>query len=170
MGLFRKIPFRGAISVGEFLWEDSNERILGPAIADANDWCNTTEWLGIIFSPKGHTWFSSLIEKNKNNSDAASLMTCFNDFICEYKIPLKVPIKEPLNSQYTSGYFFVVAWPSLFYYCKITNKSSELMSERWLFDKVLLGMPKPKGTELKYKNSENFFDWYGANIISKNKR
>ncbi len=170
-GLVHKIPFRGSISVGKFLWDDSNERILGPAIADANNWCNTTEWFGIIFSPKAHYWLSILIEKNKNNPEVALLMTCLNNFICKYKVPLKVPLKEPLNSYDNLEYFFVVAWPSLFHNCQIENKNQKLehLSGRWLFDKILSDMPKPKGTELKYKNSVEFFNWYGT-VISKNNK
>jgi hypothetical protein len=167
-GLIHKIPYRGAISVGNFLWEDFNKCILGPAIADANKWYDATDWLGIIFSPEAHFWLSSLIEKNKNNQEAALLMTCFNNFICEYKVPFKPPLKESLNSYNNSGNFFVVAWPSNFYFCHIKNENSEKLSDRWLFDKLLSDIPKPKGTELKYKNSENFFNWYGTEIL-KNK-
>jgi hypothetical protein len=168
-GLLHKIPFRGSISVGKFLWEDSNKRILGPAIADANKWCNATEWFGIIFSPKANYWLSTLIEKTKINPEGALLLTCFDNFICKYKVPLKASLKEPLNSYDNLEYFFVVAWPSFFHYCRIDNKKNpeaEHLSGKWLFDKVLSDMPKPKGTELKYKNSIEFFNWYGT-VISK---
>lgn len=171
-GLTQKIPFRGAISIGNFVWEDSNKRFLGPAIADANDWCNTTEWFGIIFSPKAQLWLSTLIEKNKSNLEVALLMTCFDNFICKYKIPLKSSLKEPLRSQINTEYFFVVAWPSFFHYCHVVdkqNKEVENLNGRWLFDQVLSDLPKPKGTEIKYKNSIDFFNWYGTVIVKKNK-
>lgn len=171
-GLTLKIPFRGAISIGKFVWGDSNKRLLGPAIADANDWCNTTEWFGIIFSPKAQFWLTTLIEEKKSTLDVALLMTSFNNFICKYKIPLKSSLKEPLNSQIISEYFFVVAWPSLFHFCHIVNKQNndeEIFDGRWFFDQVLSDLPKPNGTELKYKNSVDFFNWFGTKIV-KNKR
>jgi hypothetical protein len=172
-GLVHKIPFRGSISVGKFLWEDSNERILGPAIADANNWCNATEWFGIIFSPKANYWLSTLIEKTKTIPEGALLLTCFDNFICKYKAPLKVPLKEPPNSYDNLEYFFVVAWPSLLHYCQIKNKKNQKSEQQcgtWLFEKILSDMPKPKGTELKYKNSVEFFNWYGTVIKKSHNR
>jgi len=169
-GLLLKVPFRGAISIEKFLWEDSNKRILGPAIADANDWCNTTEWFGIIFSPKAQLWLSTLIEKNKSNFEVALLMTSLDNFICKYKIPLKSSLKETLKSQINSEYFFVVAWPSLFHYCHVVdkqNKDVEYFNGRWFFDQVLSDLSKPEGTELKYKNSVDFFNWYGTRVVKK---
>lgn len=168
-GLTLKIPFRGAISIGKFVWEDSNKRFLGPAIADANDWCNTTEWFGIIFSPKAQLWLSTLIEQNKSTLNVVLLMTSFNNFICKYKIPLKSSLKESLNSQIISEDFFVVAWPSLFHNCHIVNKHTdeEIFDGRWFFDQVLSDLPKPNGTEIKYKNSVDFFNWFGTEIVKK---
>jgi len=172
-GLVHKIPFRGAISVGNFLWEDSNERILGPAIADASKWCDATEWVGIIFSPKANYWLSTLIEKTKTIPEGALLLTCYDNFICKYKAPLKVPLKEPPNSYDNLEYFFVVAWPSFLHYCQIENKQnqkSEQLCGTSLFEKILSDIPKPKGTELKYKNSVEFFNWYGTVVKKSHNR
>ena len=169
-GLTLKVPFRGAISIGKFLWEDSNKRILGPAIADANDWCNTTEWFGIIFSPKAQLWLSTLLETNKSNTDVALLMPSFGNFICKYNIPLKSSLKEPLNSQINSEYFFVVAWPSFFHYLRVLDKQNKVVEElngKWLFKQVLSDLSQPKGTELKYKNSVDFFNWYEKVMVKK---
>lgn len=162
-GLTFKVPFRGAISVGKFICND--KRFLGPAISDVADWYETTEWFGIIFSPTAQLWLSTLIEKNKNNPGGASLMTCFDNFICKYKIPLKSSLKETLISQINSDDFFVVAWPSFFHYASIVDKQDkdkEVFSGKWAFDLVLSDLPKPKGTELKFKNSIDFFNWYGT--------
>jgi hypothetical protein len=156
-GLQLKIPFRGCISVGEFLWEDNDAKILGPAIADANNWYTSADWFGVIFSPKATFWVSTLL----NESSPQDLLTkMLSTFLCSYNVPLK----ESNNSQKWEEELFVVGWPVIFYYF-----SPPEISPQQIFYRALFELPMPKGTESKFKNSENFFIWYGKEVYEKYK-
>jgi hypothetical protein len=162
-GLICKIPFRGAISVGKYVWDNENMRILGPAVADANNWCNTADWLGIMFTPNACLWLSSQIE-NEVNHEKAAILKVINTFICKYHVPLK----GTNNIQNNFEKLFVVGWPAFFYYMKIRKGNSiASLNPQQIFYKLLFDIPMPKGTESKYENTKKFFEWYKINVFQR---
>ncbi|AGB03383.1 immunoglobulin domain-containing family protein [Methanoregula formicica] len=159
--LDRKIPLRGCISVGEYVWAENNRTILGPAIFDASSWYNSADWFGIIFSPKTHFWLGALSEGMKKSIDDALLIPMWKVHIFEYPVPLT----RHAGSNSTNQIFSVVGWPYFFYYHQDKNTSPRKKLCQFLFS-----MPMPKGTESKYKNSADFFNWYETEIYQKNPR
>jgi len=160
-GLIKKIPFRGSISVGEFVWEDANARILGPAISDANNWYNSTDWFGVIFTPQSNFWLSSHIENEINTDPNASFLKMLKTFICEYD---DVPLKKSDNSPKKQEKLFVIGWPVVFYWFTPSK-----LNHKQIFNQLLFDLSMPKGTELKFKNTNVFFEWYGKEIFEKDK-
>jgi hypothetical protein len=157
-GLQLKIPFRGCISVGEFIWDDTDAKILGPAIADVSNWYDAADWFGVIFSPKANHWLSTLLEVGSPKDDDL-LVKMFRTFLCSYDVPLK-----NVNNTQRKETLFVAGWPLPFYYFP-----PEGFTTKQIFYRVLFELPMPKGTESKFKNSENFFIWYGSEVYEKNK-
>jgi hypothetical protein len=159
--LGKKIPLRGCISVGEYVWAENNKTILGPAIFDASSWYNSADWFGIVFSPKTHFWLVGLSEGMKKSIDDALLIPMWKANIFEYPVHLT----RHAGSNSSTQTFSVVGWPYFFYYHQDLNTSPRKKLCQFLFD-----MPMPKGTESKYKNSADFFDWYENEVYQKNPR
>ena len=156
--LFRKIPFRGCISIGDYVSAKHNKTILGPAIFDANSWYNSADWVGIIFSPKAQLWLSKHLEMNyKKGNDPASSMWKAN--ICEYDVPLT----EHAMSRNSNERLYVLGWPSAYYF-----HSTPDFPPTQVFFKQLFDMSMPKGTESKFKNTVDFFKKYESEVYLKN--
>jgi hypothetical protein len=135
-------------------------RLLGPVVADANNWCNTADWIGIMFTPNASLWLSSQIE-NEGNHEKAAILKVINTFICQYPVPLK----NNNNTQYNVEKLFVIGWPAFFHYMKIKKGASisSCFTPQHFFNKLLSDIPMPKGTESKYENTKKFFEWYKEN-------
>jgi hypothetical protein len=157
-GLFNKIPLRGVISVGKYVWDKEDERLIGRAISEATNWYNTVDWLGIIFTPNADLWLSQQIERNESDIEKAAILNAINTFICKYQVPLK----DNHNTQNNFEKLFVVGWPVIFHNTKIYDKDKSIapLSAQQIFYKLLFDIPKSEGTESKYENTKKFFEWY----------
>ncbi len=147
-GLENGLLFRGCISVGEYVTE--NNIFLGPAIFDAHDWYEMTDWFGIIFSPKARIWLDSILENEKSNGNYEPI----NDFEKRI-IPYNVPLSQYFNEQKTKN-FYAIGWPYWYHYLKSKENKK---SSKELFLNDLFKIPHPKEGESKFKNSIDFFDY-----------
>jgi len=109
-GFKNKILFRGAISIGDYLADDNF--ILGPAMFDANNWCEVADWFGIIFTPKSRLWIESMMERlGKSYKGTLDRQRDFEPIFVQYDVPLSKPInnlktKNFLTYNWTNSLFF----------------------------------------------------------------
>ena len=82
-GIYDGIYLRGAISVGKFYQSDS--LIIGPAVDEAAEWLQTTEWIGVSTSPTAHYTIEKLAELNKTDLSKRYI---------RYNVPTKIGIKK----------------------------------------------------------------------------
>ncbi len=151
-GLTNGILFRGCISVGEYITEKNT--VLGPALFDANDWYESADWFGIIFSPKAQIWVESVLEEKKRRSKHKQTAGLG---LQEFLVPYDVPLSHHSGSQ-TSKKFLTIGWPETY------NKSAEFEkidgTPRENLLKDLFKIDQSKEGESKFKNSIDFFDWH----------
>jgi hypothetical protein len=155
-GISKGLLFRGCLSVGKYIVKTNT--ILGPAIFDANEWYNSADWFGIIFSPKSQLWLESTMESSKLENEKT-----VEDFIKNNVVFYEVPLVTPDKSVRTKK-FWVSAWP--FWYYNIKDSSGTPLEK---ISKELFKLPLPKDAESKFKNSMDFFKWYGNYLTSKEK-
>jgi hypothetical protein len=138
-GLSHKILFRGAISCGDYI-VDKNI-ILGPAIFDANNWCEVTDWFGIICTPKARFWLELKIEElGKKNADLSNA-------IADYYISYDVPLSKPLDNEKVKN--FLTFNP----YCQDNSDEPSLQTFLGWINEI----PINKENERKITNSVQFF-------------
>ena len=145
--------FRGCVSIGEYVTD--NNIILGPAIFDAHDWYELTDWFGIILSPKTRIWLESITETEDlvgNSQTESHWAETYQDKIVAYDVPLN----RHFNEQKTKN-FFTIAWP--FFY-KFMRKRENKMTSKGMFLQDLLKIPISKEGEPKFKHSIDYFNWY----------
>ena len=155
-GLEHQLLLRGCVSVGDYVFDDHS--VLGPAIFDAHNWYESTDWFGIIFSPNARLWLEYVIEQEKRKGN---LYLKENEKkIVPYSVPLNHRMKDIKNKE-----FLTVAWPYWYYYesqnlYKIMDpeRIEETPKESFLHD--LLKIPTSKDGETKINNSKIFFEWY----------
>jgi hypothetical protein len=151
--------FRGCISIGEYV-TDKNI-ILGPAIFDAHDWYELTDWFGIILSPKARIWLDSMV-KPESQIDKDHGLYPHGDRIVLYNVPLNHKMNEQNKKE-----FLTIAWPFFYKYMK---KRKEIETTRSTFLKDLLKVSLSKEGEPKFQNSIDYFDWYNQNYPKKSKK
>jgi hypothetical protein len=134
------IFFRGVISVGKFI--EMGNIILGPAATDAANWYNSAEWIGVFATPFC-TNFLNMMERHCKAPN-------FVPIECYYK-KYSVPLKD--NSTID---LWAVNWPFQYQYEKKFNPNFTIKSALDFLYRVSLHKHWPKGTELKYFNTENF--------------
>jgi hypothetical protein len=154
------IFLRGAISVGEYLYEESpgNVTIIGPAVADAYKYHNIAVWVGVIQTPAFRSEYLALL-KSVAEREGKTI-----DEVIEYHRFLYVPINIPLHSDekgnetLSKEKFFAVSWPQLTYQIQ-TNGGDRIIE-------ILTDETHRQGNN-KYKsyfeNSLKFAEWYGDN-------
>jgi len=154
-GLAHGILLRGCVSYGEYIADGAT--ILGPAIADAARWYEVADWFGVILTPKCQMRLISLIESAK--LDPVKKNITFEQWFVQYAVPLKDAKKD----------FWVISWP----YDIWATDDGKVITPLGVLSTCLWDLPIPKGTESKYENTIDFFNWYGHTIyprIIKKKR
>lgn len=146
LGLKRNLYFRGAISIGEYV-HDNKTTVIGPAIADAASWYEQSEWFGIAATPS----FNFYLERVEKVIDKVDNIDFFKSYV-KYPVQCKGGIYN----------LFSISWPFEFF-----NKTSTTTDEahysfvKYLYpNQVNSKFYMPKGTENKYINSKEFFDFY----------
>lgn len=152
-GMMNKILWRGAFTVGGFVYNDNS--ILGPAIADVASWYEHADWGGIIATPR----CAFHLEKLALDSVAIQGTPDENNWQMENSyIKYDVKHKSGVSNLWT------VAWPAQFFMDKEIDKKNYDVSMD-IFYKLLSLFDFTKGTESKYQNTEKFFLDYVERFI-----
>jgi hypothetical protein len=147
--LSQRLLFRGAVSVGEFIRESST--IVGPAVADAASWYEDAQWCGIVATPHCGLLISQaqaapggFMSLEQDDQNLGAVWT--GPSVVEYPVPVR-------GNRTTRLY--AVCWPLQY----LTTASGDRRQARAAFLTHLEQFPVPKGTEDKYENAVQFFDW-----------
>lgn len=148
--LEHRILFRGSIAVGNFYVNQKANTVMGEAVSDAAAWYDKAEWIGVHTTPKATMIIQRLLE---------SSLTSKSYLIVNYDVPIKGGIKVKAKA---------VNWPKIFFIDSITPCSSEEKPREKLLE-FLTFHQVPKGTEQKYFNTIDFFDFAAEQIKKKQK-
>lgn len=164
LAIGERIFFRGAMSVGEYIYDESpsNVTIIGKALFEAHDYHGITEWIGVIQTPSfEQEYFEHLkifadedSKTLKAKIDAYQVMKKFETIFTPYNVPLRKEINEV--GPVTKKKFFAVSWPQLTY-------QIEAHGEGLPFLNILQEeSQRPENTKYKskYDNSLDFAEWY----------
>jgi hypothetical protein len=136
--LIRGIPFRGALSIGEFIQSDNI--YLGPAIYDAASWYEMPDFIGVIATPVTCQYMRK-ISAQKGLKDTSA---CFFHHCASWRA-------APLNNS-QSLITYIGTWPGFI----MNNHDKPFKAIESYFD-IISRFKIPKGTENKYFNTERFF-------------
>ncbi len=160
--------FRGAVAVGEYVREYGHDKatILGPAIGDVASWHEQALWVGIVATP------ACGLRLSRDASDSMSLngppgvsLHLSKDGVkaisfCKYD-------KVPLKGNRTMG-MWAVSWPAVFLTETILQRNGKLnvniQGGQKLLYRYLANLSVPFGTEDKYTNTVEFFDWHSEKM------
>ena len=144
--------WRGAVSFGEYVQE--NGTVLGPAVNDAANWCEKADWIGIIATPSCGMRLLALEEfykesvEGKNSPWPSKLGRVYT----KYEVPMKGGVIEAL---------WVICWP--YKYFAQTTGADWKLEGKLAFLRDIGRFMIPLGTENKYKNTIEFFEWFTEN-------
>jgi len=139
--LQHKIPLRGAVSYGELAWDA--ETALGRAVAEARDWYEAANWLGVMATPTCAEELQRLAQ--------VSGMESVSQFFIPYRVPLKCEATRPDKT-------WALSWPIELAVeaLKAHTAPSKLLEE------LLGGMPRDPSHEPIYAAGAAFFEHYMA--------
>jgi hypothetical protein len=142
--LEKKILFRGSISMGQFHSDEEGKIIIGPAIDDAAEWYNQSDWAGVNLTPKTSFWVDELIELNKSMD-----LSIIQKIIKKYAVPMKKT--NPIS-------LWVVSWPSIYLNFdikgKTLNKDKLRLKLLSMFSNTNIGLAE----QSKFYNTLSFFE------------
>jgi len=156
------ILLRGAISYGDFI-DDGKNTILGPAINDVVSWYEMANWMGIICTPQYGFMVAKIRETSSRETSSKDLaipripMPNIPKQFCSlcyinYNVPLRDGRTLPL---------WCISWPLLY----IDSKNENGRCSKYLFLNDLNKYLVPLGSEDKYFETINFFDWFNENKL-----
>ncbi len=160
LAIQRKIFLRGAISVGEYIYDESsaNVTIIGQAVADAYKYHAITDWIGVIQTPRFRREYLCYLNSVADNDNVP-----LNAVIKKYStffVPCNIPLHKDKNEIGTLSMekFFAVSWPQLTY--QIENKGCEQILSILLYESH---RPENAKYKSKYDNTLIFAEWYKDN-------
>jgi hypothetical protein len=160
LAIEERIFFRGAISVGEYIYDESlgNVTIIGPAVFDAHKYHDITVWIGVIQTPTFQREYLSLLESVAKR-DKVQLNAVIEK--CQFLfVPCNIPLHKDKKENETLSMekFFAVSWPQLTY--QIENKGGNK-----IIDILKEESRRPANAKYKsyYDNSLTFAEWYRDN-------
>ena len=138
--LINGILFSGSVSVGKFHVDDETNTVLGEAVTDAAAWYDSADWLGINATPFASLFVQSLLDQT--SGDLEHVLVDWN-----------VPLKD------NKGYRRLKAlnWPKVFVVPNMTPCAPG-ENHRAKCATLLSVLGVPKGTELKFSNTMEFYD------------
>jgi hypothetical protein len=146
MATSKKLFFRGAISNGDYIFNESKRSIsvLGNPVVDAYKYEKIGDWIGVIQTPDFQTdYAAALIEYAKiNHKPHNEFSQDFLRFYVEYNVPLKEGGFHPC---------YVVNWPTM---VKKSNAEEEIRAALLEGKDSADHKNKPK-----YDNTLNFLDF-----------
>ncbi len=140
--LLSKIYLRGAISFGEYAIDTENNIIIGEALNDAAEWCESTNWMGIILSPSAAIQLEKVMKRPDGDGESLHRKALILSMYATYPIPYK-------NNNYGSKYAFNLLAPFPF-----TSASFFLKELRKKFSETV-----NSHSEDKYKNTMKFLEF-----------
>lgn len=144
-GIMKEVLLRGALSIGEFVVQDAT--VLGPAISDCASWYESANWFGVVLTPNAGLHQTALAESLKHHEPLKHVR--LDQWFVEYSVPLSNGTKRRM---WCSSWPWDV-WRSPDVHTNLTPLES--------LCELLCDCKMPKGTEDKYSNSIEFFNWFG---------
>lgn len=132
--------FRGSIAVGKFIADDVSNTVLGAAVADAAQWYEQSDWIGVHFTPKSFIAIRRLLIESGQDRRWAMI---------EFDAPLRSG--KSLRT-------YCVNWPKVFLVRKLNGWNGDYDPKAKLL-RMLEKHEVPIGTEQKYENALRFFDY-----------
>ena len=155
-----QILLRGAVSAGEFVeTQTQNDSVaVGPAVADAAAWFEAADWSGIIATPRtGHLLdFRQRDCICTGDPDPALMEGTF----VKHSVPIRSKGATSGESKEMRR-LWCLAWPEWLTRISGSNeKRAATFYEQISFFKAI-----PRGTEQKYSNTMEFFEWYWNEVL-----
>lgn len=145
------ILFRGAIAIGTFHVNEESNTVMGQAVTDAAAWYDKAEWMGLHATPRATLVIDRWLEHDHCTKGNVML---------DYPVPLKDG--KTVRSR-------VVNWPKVFFVNSIRPcEDDDEAREKFL--EFLSMHPVPLGTEKKYFNTVEFFDFAVKKIEEQERR
>jgi hypothetical protein len=147
--LAQGIPLRGAVSIGNFV--QTPMAVLGPAVADAFNWHNKSDWVGVVLTPNAGQVFCD--EISSTTTGIAHSLTQFFEF---FDVPIKSCRWWPFPR---TRRMWAVAWPVEI--ARQYELAEEFETVRyplsfWFEHYCRLWKLKVSKAKSKYRNSGNF--------------
>lgn len=146
------ILFRGSFSIGSYIEDFDSNTVMGEAVTDAAAWYEKSNWMGLSSTPKTKNVLEYYLLKLKLEEDSFS-------YLHRYDVPMKNGVTHNL---------YVVSWPSAFFDEHLLEKA-EIDDGKHYFYKILKDLPIPLGTEMKYENTKQYFEFVSNKILMDDK-
>jgi hypothetical protein len=158
LAIEKRIFLRGAISVGEYVYDESkgNVTIIGPAVSEAYKYHGIADWIGVIQTPTFQEEYRKLLESIAKRKNLQL------DLVIEHWSVLFVRQNIPLHNEkngikrISMEPFYVVSWP------QIEKNEGDRILEILIAES---NRPENAKFKAKYENSIRFSKWYRKNIF-----
>lgn len=143
LSLKKGILLRGAFSFGEYFDDEDSNSVMGKAVADAASWYEKADWFGLASTPRASNLLNYLYSSRPDLGEDGLLI--------KYNVPMKDGRKHHLHC---------LAWPARFFfdYQKISKTQ---------YLEIISKLDIPFGTEAKYLNAQDFFNFVVEDLIQK---
>lgn len=145
--LLKGVLFRGSFSIGHYIEDAKSNTVMGAAVADAAEWYERADWMGLCATPKTNT-------ELEYHMDAAQLDMPVN--LLKYPVPFKAGASMELYS---------ISWPGAFFDKTLLKSTKESSPRKW-FLSLLKDFVYPAAASSKYQNSKEFFLYVEARIAN----
>jgi hypothetical protein len=152
-GLRNRLLLRGAFSLGEYIQDEDGSTLLGPAVADAAYWHDKADWIGAVATPSTGNKLAFL------ESEARAMGTTEELAMAGSYVPYMVPLNSSEDRE-----LWAVSWPVQL--LRLTPDKN--IDPESAFKFLMAQFQVPPGTEDKYKNTIEFFEWYRKKYYSDN--
>ncbi len=137
-GISKRIFFRGAIGVGKFFADLTNDTIIGQAVSDAASWYESSNFIGCVLTPR----LAFVLHKHSENAGTSP-----KGVYMKYQVSTKDGMKEML----------CVNWPLAFFMPSIRPEGCETGNELKYLYKKFGECYFPKMADEKFLNTVEFF-------------
>jgi hypothetical protein len=138
--LANRILLRGSIAIGKFYVDNDTNTVMGEAVTDAAGWYDKADWIGVHATPRTTLIMQRKLEHDNKTKENVQL---------DYDVPLKRGLTVRAKA---------VNWPKVFFVDSITPCTDGTKPREKLIE-FLTRHQVPRGTEGKFFNTINFFDY-----------